>query len=170
MTCLPVALLLLAAEGGHDNLMLWRIVNFVILAGLLGWLIRKNAGPFFAARGEAIAKSLAESRRLSAESEARAKAIEERMSRLGQEIEELKAKAKAEMAAEHARLERETAAAVQKVFAFAEQEIAATAKAARAELRAYTAQLAVELAEKKIAARMTPESHRNAMAAFVRNL
>ena len=80
---MTMALILLAAEGGHDNLMLWRIVNFLILAGLLGWLIRKNAGPFFAERSESIIKDLADSRQKLAESKARAQAIDERLARLG---------------------------------------------------------------------------------------
>jgi len=170
MMAVPFGLLLLAAEGGHDNVMLWRIINFVLLAGLLGWLIRKNAGPFFASRSESIIKDILESRKKVEESEARSKAIDQRLAGLGREIEELKAKAKAEITAEHARLERETEAAVKKVFAFAEQDMAAAVKTARAELRAHTARLAVELAEKKIASRMTPEVQRSILAAFARQL
>jgi F-type H+-transporting ATPase subunit b len=166
----PYALLLLAAEGGHENLLLWRIVNFLILAGLLGWMIRKSAGPFFAARSESIVKDIAGSQAKVEESATRAKAIEERLANLGREIEELRTKARAEMAAEHARIERATEAAVQKVFALAAQETAAAAKAARAELKAHTAQLAVGLAEKKIATRLTPEIQRSLVGAFVRRL
>lgn len=167
---MTMALLLLAAEGGHDNLMLWRIVNFLILAGLLGWLIRKNAGPFFAERSESIVRDIADSRRKLAESEVRAKTIDERLARLGLDIDELKAKARDEMALEHQRIERETDARVQKVFLLADQETVAATKAARTELKAYTAQLAVELAEKKITGRMTPDLQRSLLGAFVRHL
>lgn len=153
-----------------DHLMLWRIVNFLILGGVLGWLIRKNAGPFFVERSESIVQDIAASRQKLAASEARAKAIDDRLARLGQDIDELKAKAQAEMAVEHDRIERETAAKVNKVFTLAEQEIAATTKAARVELKAYTAQLAVELAGKKIASRMTPDLQRTLLNAFVRHL
>ncbi len=167
---MTMALLLLAAEGGHDHLMLWRIVNFLILAGLLGWLIRKQAGPFFAERSESIVKDIADSRRKLAESEARAEAIDERLARLGLDIEDLKAKSRTEMALEHERIEGETGARVKKVFLLADQEVVAATKAARTELQAYTAQLAVELAEKKITARMTPDLQRSLLGAFVRHL
>lgn len=172
MTLLPLAVLLLAAEGGggHDNLMLWRIVNFLILGGLIGYLIRKNAGPFFAGRSESIARELAESRKLIEESEARARAIDGRLSRLGQEIEQLRAGARTEIAAEHARLEQETAHAVRKVSALAELEITSAGKAARQELKAYTAGLAVELAAQKIRDRITPDTQRALVGSFVRNL
>ncbi len=167
---MTMALLLLAAEGGNDNLMLWRIVNFLILASLLGWLIRKHAGPFFAERSESIVKDIAGARRKLAESEARAKAIDERLARLGLDIDGLKAKARAEMALEHDRIERETGARLKKVFLLADQEMVAATKAARTELKAYTAQLAVELAEKKITSQMTPDLQRSLLGAFVRHL
>lgn len=175
MTALfPMALFLLAAEGAGGehggNLMLWRVVNFVLLAGLLGWLIKKNAGPFFAARSESILKDLAEARKLSAESEARAKAIEARLARLGEEMDELKARAAAEMASERARLEQETEASLKKVVALAEQEIAAAGKSARQELKAHAAHLAVELAAWKVAGRITPEAQRSLLSAFARKL
>ena len=152
------------------NLMLWRVVNFLILGGLLGWLIRKHAGPFFTARSRSIVKDIADSRQKLADSEVRAQAIQDRLARLGQDIDELKAKAQAEMAAEHDRVERETEARVAKVFVLAEQEIAAAAKAARTELKAYTAQLAVELAARKIAAQITPDTQRALLGTFARHL
>jgi F-type H+-transporting ATPase subunit b len=167
---MTMALLLLAAEGGHDNFMLWRVVNFLILAGLLGWLIRKHAGPFFAERSQSIVQDIADSRRKLAESEARANVIEERLARLGLDVEELKTKARAEMALEHERIESETDARVKKVFLLAEQEMVAATKAARTELKAYTAQLAVDLAEKKIISHMTPDLQRSLLGAFVRHL
>jgi F-type H+-transporting ATPase subunit b len=167
---MTMALLLLAAEGGHDNLMLWRVANFLILAGLLGWLIRKHAGPFFADRSQSIVQDIADSRRKLDESEARANAIEERLARLGLDIEELRTKARTEMALEHERIEHETDARVKKVFLLADQETVAATKAARTELKAYTAQLAVELAEKKITSQMTPGLQRSLLGAFVRHL
>jgi len=171
MTALPVgAMLLLAAEGGHDNVMLFRVVNFLLLAAGLGYLIKKNAGPFFAARSESITREIADARRQAAESEARARAVEERLSRLDQEIQTLRTTARREMAAEHARLEHQSEQAVRKVFAQAEQEMAALAKAARQELKAYAAELAVELAGKRLAGRITPETQRALTGSFVRNL
>jgi len=170
MTVLPGALLLLAAEGGHDNLMLWRIVNFLILAGLLGFLARKHGGPFFAARSQTITREIEESRRQAQESEARLKSVENRLAGLDREVDRLRAAARQEAATEQARIERDTERAVNKVFALSEQEIAAAGKTARAELKAYTAQLAVALAEKKIAARMTPETQRALVGAFVERL
>src|SRR5262249_8725644 len=120
-------------EGGHGNPreMLWRVVNFAILAGGLGYFVKKKAGPMFAARSRAIATEIAEARALVEQSEARARSIEERFAGLGREIEGLRSGAKAEVAAEQARLEREAERAVGKISAPAEHEIVAGTVATR---------------------------------------
>ena len=162
----------LAAEEGedHGNLMVFRVINFVILAVGLWYLIKKNAGPYFASRNETISREISEAQKLVEQSEQRARAIDERLSRLDQEIEQLRSAARAEMAAEHARLEREAEQAVRKVFALAEREMAATTKAARLELKSHVASLAVGLAEKKIAGQITPQTQQALVGAFVRDL
>ncbi len=159
-----------AAGAGHSNEMLWRVVNFAILAGGLGYLVKKNAGPFFASRSEQITRELHEARQVTEQSERRARAMEERFARLDHEIQEMRHQAKSEMAAEHARLARETEQALRKVAAQAEQDMAAAAKSARLELRAYAAALAVGLAEKRIAERLTPQNQQALVGAFVRGL
>ncbi len=156
-------------EGGSHQ-MLFRWINFAILAGGLGYLIRKNAGPFFAARSQGIAGAIAEGKKLLGESNERARQIEQRLARLGQEVEELRASARREMAAELTRVEQATGPAVRKVFAQAEQEMAAAVKAARLELKAHVASLAVALAEQRLAGRVTPPVERGLVAAFLRNL
>ena len=51
-----------------------------------------------------------------------------------------------------------------------EQEIASAAKAARTDLKRYSAQLAVELAERKLRDRMTPDTQNALVRGFVRHL
>ena len=168
----PVLLAAEEGEGGHASSQefLWRAINFMILAGGLGYLIKKNAGPYFAARGQAIRAEIEEARGLLEQSEVRARAIEERFAGLGRQMEELRSAAKGEIAAEHTRLERQAEEAIRKISAQAKQEIAAFAKAARLELKAHVAALAVGLAEKKIAGRITPQTQRGLIEGFVRHL
>jgi F-type H+-transporting ATPase subunit b len=157
-------------EGESGRLLLYRSINFVLLAGGLGYLANKYGGPFFAARKETIRREIAEAAKMLLESEERARAIEERLAGLDGKIAELRAAAAKEIAAEQARLEREAEQAVRKVFAQAEREIVASAKAARLELKAYAAALAVGLAEKKIAGRITPEVQRALVSEFTSSL
>jgi F0F1-type ATP synthase membrane subunit b/b' len=145
-------------EGESDHLLPWKVANFVLLAGGLGYLIYKKGGPFFAARTVSIRQGLEDAARASREAQERFAEVERRIANLGAEIEKMKAKASEESAAEGERLRAESERALGKVRLQMEQEIAAAAKAARQELRAYAAELAVSLAERRIRERLTPDS------------
>lgn len=152
------------------NLQMWKWANFLLLAGGLGYLIGKNAGPFFAARSQSIGKDLAESQKTREEAEARSAEVERRLANLEAEIARLRAESQQEAKAETERLAGHTAAEIAKIQANAEQEIAAAGKAARMDLKRYSAELAVDLAEKKIRARMTPVTQDALVRGFVRDL
>jgi len=86
-----------AQEAGHEKaaahekkdeggLEIWKWVNFLILAGGLGYLINKHAGPFFAARSAAIRKDLEDSLRQRQEAEANVAEVERRLATLESQI------------------------------------------------------------------------------------
>lgn len=158
------------AGGGGSKTLIFQIVNFAMLAGLMGYLIKKNLGPYFASRSESIRSEIAEAQKLLNQSEERTASVIAKMLRLDQEVAELRSKAKAELAAEHARLEKETEQSMRRISAQAEQEIAATAKAARLELKAYAASLAVGLAAKKLEGRVDAQIQKGLVEEFVRGL
>jgi len=147
-----------------------KIANFLILVGILGYFIGKNAGPFFAARSAGIRKDLDESLRQSQDAQARAAEVERRISNLEADIAALKAESEAEMRAEAELMKQRTAEEVAKIQAHAEQEIASAGKAARMELKRHAAELAVSLAEQKVRARMTPETQDALVQGFVQKL
>lgn len=147
-----------------------KVVNFAILAIGLGYLIRKNAGPFFDARSRKIRKAMIEAADARKEAEARIMAVESRLANLGVEIAALREESQKEATAEHEQVARLTDAEVAKIRTHAEQEIAAAGKAARMELRRYTARLAVDLAEAKIRTRMTPAAQNALVEGFVTDL
>ena len=165
-----------AKQGeGHQsapmpNEIWWKWANFAILAAVLGWLIRKNAGPFFAARTEAIQGGIAEASRVRAEAEARAAEIERKVGNLSVEVEELRQHSREEIAREGERVRAATEATIRKVQAQSEAEIASAAKHAAQELKAYSAQLALELAERQIRERMTPGTQEQITDAFLSEL
>jgi F-type H+-transporting ATPase subunit b len=156
-----------AEEGG---LSAWKWANFVVLAAGIGYLIGKNAGPMFSARSRQIRKDIVEAEAAREEAEARAAEVDRRLANLEAEIAALRGEASREAEAETRRLEQHTAAEIGKIQAHSEQEIAAAAKAARMELRRYSAELAIELAERKIRDRMTPEAQDTLVRSFVRDL
>jgi len=158
------------AEGEHGKLELWKWANFVVLAAGLGYLIGKNAGPFFAGRSQQIRKDMQEAQEARRQSEARAAEVDRRLASLESEIAALRADSQKEAQAEGERLSRHTAAEIGKIQSHAEQEIASAGKAARMELKRYTAHLAVALAEQRLQSRMTPETQDRLMRGFVRDL
>jgi len=147
-----------------------KIANFVILAGLIGYFIGKNAGPFFAARSAGIRKDMDESLRQSKEAEASAADVDRRLAHLEADIAALRSEGEKEIQAETERMSRHTAEEIAKIQAHAEREIASAGKAARMELKRYSAELAVSLAEQKVRARMTPETQDALVQGFVQDL
>jgi F-type H+-transporting ATPase subunit b len=157
-------------EGHEDarmpNEIWWKWANFAILAAGLGFLIAKYAGPFFSARTEEIQRGITEASAVRADAEARAAEIEKQIANLSAEVEALKQKSREEIAREGERVSAETAQQIAKVQRQAEAEIAAAVKNASQELKAYSAQLAVDLAAQQIRSSLKPADHDKLAEAF----
>src|SRR5262249_26890848 len=138
--------------------------------GGLGYLIKKNVGPYFASRSEEITRNLAESEQIRREAEENAARVEKRIANLGEEVAALRAEAAKEQAADQERFRQQAAAEVAKIQQHAEQEIASAAKAARLELRSYSARLAIELAGQKILGRLNPQTQDALVRGFLQEI
>lgn len=125
-------------------------LNFAIVAGLIWLLLKSRLPQAFRERTRAIQQNIEESRKASEEANRRLSDIEGRLARIDAEITDLRSTADREAAAEEERIRAAAEEDKQKVIRTAEQEIAAAARAARGELKAYAAELAVTLAEKRI--------------------
>lgn len=126
------------------------IANFAVIAGLLGWALKKSLPGLFRGRTASIQKAMAEARAASEDANRRLADIESRLSRLDGEISEMRGAAEMETQAEEERIKSGTSEDVRKVVESAEQEIAAAAKLARRELQAFAAELVVNMAEKQV--------------------
>jgi F-type H+-transporting ATPase subunit b len=159
------------SEGKAEDVSpIWAWANFVLLAGGLGYLIKKYGGPWFASQSQAIRRGIAEAEEIRAEAEARAAEVDRKLAGLQSEIESLKADAHREQAAEAERLRQQTAADMARIQQHAASEIEAAGKAARLQLKRYAAQLAIELAEQKIRGQITPEVQTALVESFARDL
>lgn len=156
-------------EHGNTEL-IWGWANFVLLAAGLGYLIKKNAGPYFAARSLEIRRGLVDAEAARAESDAKVAEVERRIANLQSEIEAMRRNAQQEAEADAERVRSDAAAEFAKIQAHLAEEIASATKAARLELRRYSAELALSLAEKKIAARLTPETQGGLVRNFVETM
>jgi F-type H+-transporting ATPase subunit b len=126
------------------------LLNFAIVVAAIAWAAKKNLPAIFRNRTAAIQKSLEEARKASEEAKRRLADIEARLSRLDDEINQMRAASEKEAVAEEERIKATTAEEARRIIESASQEIAAATKAARRELTAYAANLAVTLAEKQI--------------------
>jgi F-type H+-transporting ATPase subunit b len=157
--------------GGHDeSLGMWKWANFAILAALIGYGAAKAAPAFFRGRSDEILKSIREAREARDEAEARAAAIEKKLSRIGDEIDAVRASSRQEMESEGRRIQEETRRLVAKLQENASSEIAAMGKQAEADLRRHALDLALQLAEQKVKQRLTPTTQSSLVNRFVQGL
>jgi F-type H+-transporting ATPase subunit b len=156
-------------EGGTRQL-IWKIVNFVAFFGLLFYFLRKPASDFFAARTAAIQKEMVEAKAAREAAEKRLAEIEQKLARLAEEIAAFRAEAGREDLVTAERMRQQTEAEAAKILASAEAEIDTLARAARLDLKTYTAELAVELAKERLQREMTPETQGRLVKRFVADL
>jgi F-type H+-transporting ATPase subunit b len=126
------------------------LLNFVVIAVAIFWLSKKNLPALFRRRTASIQKAMEEARKASEDANRRLAEIEARLSKLDAEITGMRAAADKEAAAEEQRIKAAAQEDARKIVESAQLEIAAAAKAARRELTAYAADLAVSLAKKQI--------------------
>jgi F-type H+-transporting ATPase subunit b len=126
------------------------VLNFLVIAAVIVWAGRKYLPGIFRDRSAAIQKAMQEAQKASEEARRRLAEIESRLMRLDGEIGMMRNAAEKEGAAEEARIQAAAEEDARKIVASAEQEIAATVKAARRQLTAFAADLAVGLARKQI--------------------
>jgi F-type H+-transporting ATPase subunit b len=138
--------------GGNLRYAYWlsMAVNFLVIAGILLWAGRKALPGMLRDRTAAIQKAMQEAQMASEEARRKLADIESRLVKLDVEIGMMRDAAEKEGAAEEARIQAAAQEDARKIVASAEQEIAAAAKAARRQLTAHAADLAVSLAQKQI--------------------
>src|ERR1700722_9822098 len=126
------------------------LFNFAVIAGIILWVSRKLLPGLFSSRTAAIQKAMQEAQKASEEARRRLAEIESRLMRLDGEIGMMRDTAEKEAAAEEARIHAAAQEDARKLLESAQHEIASAAKAARRELTAYAADLAVALAQRQI--------------------
>jgi F-type H+-transporting ATPase subunit b len=145
---------------------IWKWPNFLILAGLLGYLIRKHGAPLLQSRSEQIRQNMEAGKKAKVEAEAIAAGVQAKMANLERIISELREAAHADLEREAQRLRAEAESAMSRIEQHTDIEIGAIGKHAQLELRQYAAGLAMDLAEQKIRERMSPDVQANLLDNF----
>ena len=156
--------------GLTNNQAYWLCIglNFAVIFFAIAGLLRKKLPGYFGGRTAMIQKGIEEARKTSEDARRRLADVEGRLSRLDTEIASMRREAEENAKAEEQRILAAGEEERQRIVASAEQEIEMTANAARRELKAYVAELAVELAEKKI--RVSKDADEALVRAFTTQL
>jgi len=136
--------------GLHSAYWLAIALNFAVIAGAVIWFVRSKLPGMFRARSESIRKTMDEAQRASADAGRRLSEIEGRLAKLDSEIAAMRSQAEAEAAGEEQRIKAAAEDDARKIVESAGQEVEAAARLAHRDLKAYAAELAVSLAEKRM--------------------
>ncbi len=138
---------------------LWKFINLFIFAGAMVYILVRKAklGDAFRARREGIKAELEKARNERDAALAKLKEIEERLAGLDNQIASIREKSKTENAEERERIARSTEAEIAKLTAQGQRDIENAGKTAKKELRRFTAEQSVRLAEEMIKRDIRPE-------------
>lgn len=157
-----------AAQQSTETLFKW--INFILVAGVIAWISWKRAPAFFGKRADAISSAVKKATDARVQADRLLREAEGKLSNLEKEVAGLRAAAQRESSAEVERIRALTEGDAAKIDAAAKAEIGAAERAARLELKALAAQLAVSGAESLLAQQLTPESQDLLINNFVKSL
>ena len=138
---------------------LWKFVNLLVFVSLMIYILVRKArlGEAFRTRRERIKAELDKARTERDAALAKLKEVEERLTGLNDQLANIKERSQREAAEERERISLSTENEISKLTAQAQRDIENAAKAAKSELRRFTAEQSVRMAEELIKREMRPE-------------
>jgi F-type H+-transporting ATPase subunit b len=147
-----------------------KVVNLLLFVVAMYFVLRRPLAEAFRARQEGIRRDLLRAEEERSAAVAKLNEVEERLARLGSEVEAIQEQAQREAAEERVRIARASEEEVRKIREQARREIESASKAARAELRAYAAEQSVRLAEEMIRREIRPDDDAHLVGDYVEEL
>jgi F-type H+-transporting ATPase subunit b len=169
-----VALSAHAEEAGSrwqqsaENLFKW--INFALVAGVIVWLCVKKGPAFFGRRADVISADIQKSTEAKKQAELQLRDAETKLQNLEKEVADLRVSAQRESVAEADRIRNLTVTDQQKIAEAGKAEVYAAERAARLELKALAANLAVNGAESLLVRQLTPAAQEALINNFVKTL
>lgn len=149
---------------------IFTVLNFVIIAAAILWLWKSLWPGMVRGRNERIRRGLEEARRTSEEAQRRLGDIESRLGKLDTEISLMRTQAESEGKAEEERMKIASADEKKRILEAADQEIASASAQARRDLKAFAAEMAVSLAQSRIASGIDASSDEQLVREFAQRL
>jgi F-type H+-transporting ATPase subunit b len=145
------------AEGNVVVETIARLLNFALLAGALVYFLRTPIADYLTSRGTQIRQDLVTASEMRAAASAQLADIERKMQALPAELEALRKQGAEDVKAEQARIARAAEVEQARLLDQTRREIEMRLRVARRELTEHAAQLAVQVAEQRIRASITPD-------------
>ncbi|NOT62326.1 MAG: hypothetical protein HOP19_19130 [Acidobacteria bacterium] len=149
--------ILLSGAGAWWLPIVSKAFNLTLFLAVMYFLVRKPAREFFATRLAEVRAALNQAAKEKAAADAKMTELGVRMSKLDAELADIRHQSVREAEAERQRLETETKADAEKLRTLAAREIEGAKQSALVQLREFTAEKAVELAEQMIRKDLTPQ-------------
>jgi F0F1-type ATP synthase membrane subunit b/b' len=152
----------LALEGqypwwNYPGFELWKFFNLFLFIGALVFILRKPIGEAMRARREGIRRDLMRAQEERNAALAKLEEVEARLGRLDEEVSSVREQARKDAVLEKERIARSADEDAQRLRDQAVREIESAGKAARQELRRFTAEQSVRLAEEMIRRDIRPD-------------
>ncbi len=173
LAVLPALVFLTAEEhaaGAGTADFLGRVVNFLVLAGGLGFLLFKPLRSFLGRQGEKVAAALAEAKEARLDAGRKYESARGKLADLDREARALRDGAAEEAGRERQRIARLAAAEAEKVKRMTAEEVELQRRAALKELRAHAAERLVALAEERLRRSLTAEDQARLVDASIERL
>jgi len=157
-----------ASQQSTENLFKW--INFALVTGVIVWLCVKKGPAFFGRRADVISADIQKSTEAKKQAELQLRDAETKLQNLEKEVADLRVSAQRESVAEADRISTLTATDEQKIAEAGKAEVYAAERAARLELKALAANLAVNGAESLLMRQLTPAAQEALINNFVKTL
>ncbi|MCL5005282.1 MAG: ATP synthase F0 subunit B [Acidobacteria bacterium] len=153
-----------------DHELVFDIINFILLVGVLVYLYRKRGRSFYDERSDAIRAGLEEGRRALEASRAQLAAAESKLIHFEEEVAALKKRAEEEIAREQERMRQAADEEALKIQEAVKVQIQAATNAAKLELKTYVVERALSQAGGLIQQRLDDKNRRRLVSFFLADL
>ena len=157
-----------ASQQSAENLFKW--INFALVAGVIVWLSLKKGPGFFGRRADVISADIQKRTEAKKQAEQQLQDAETKLQNLEKEVADLRATAQRESVAEAERIRNLTVTDAKKIDDAGKAEVNAAERAARLELKAFAANLAINGAESLLLKQLTPAAQEALINNFVKTL
>lgn len=148
-----------AAHGSEHAVrdMIAKLFNFAILVGALVYFLKTPIAGYLAGRSAQIRQDLVTAAELRKTASAQLEQIQQKLNALPAELDALKARGEEDVRAEKVRMAQAATAERDRLIDQTRRELDMRLRLAKRELTEYAAQLAVNVAQERIARTITPE-------------